>query len=324
MQIFQRENSDVNEKFMPKISYIAKRIIGVYVVLIGACVIFLKAVGMGWFDALCHALATVSTGGLSTKNNSIAYYDSASIEWVITVFMFLGALPLTWYHSLIFTKNNHSLRSTQVVAFVKILLVYIVGMAIWLIWQGVYAPFEAIRYAAFNVTSIVTSTGFSSANWLSWGNFAATAFVIFALTGGCSGSTSGGIKIFRWQVVIAQLKKTFVTTTEPNRLMPLKIGGAVISSEVANSVFVFFIAYAFSVAVISALIALTGVDFVTAFGSTIACITNSGPGISQNIGPAGNFAGLSSSVKVILAFTMLLGRLEVLTILVLFCKSFWR
>ena len=324
MQIFQRENSDVNEKFMPKISYIAKRIIAVYLVLMAGCLVCLKLAGMGWFDALCHALATVSTGGFSTKNNSLEYFHSASIDWVITLFMFLGALPLTWYHSLIFTKNMHSLRSTQVVAFVKILLVYIVGMAIWLIWQGVYAPFEAIRYAAFNVTSIVTSTGFSSANWLSWGNFAATAFVIFALTGGCSGSTSGGIKIFRWQVVIAQLKKTFVTTTEPNRLMPLKIGGAVISSEVANSVFVFFIAYAFSVAVISALIALTGVDFVTAFGSTIACITNSGPGISQNIGPAGNFAGLSSSVKVILAFTMLLGRLEVLTILVLFCKSFWR
>ena len=324
MQIFQRENSDVNEKFMPKISYIAKRIIGVYVVLIGACVIFLKAVGMGWFDALCHALATVSTGGLSTKNNSIAYYDSASIEWVITVFMFLGALPLTWYHSLLFTKNNHSLRSTQVAAFVKILTIYIVLMSVWLIWRGVYAPLEAFRYAAFNVTSIVTSTGFSSANWLSWGAFAATAFVIFALTGGCSGSTSGGIKIFRWQVVIAQLKKTFITTTEPNRLIPLKIGGTVINAEVANSVFVFFIAYAFSVAMISSVIAVTGVDFVTAFGATISCITNSGPGISQNIGPDGNFAGLSDTVKAVLAFTMLLGRLEVLTIWALFSKSFWR
>ena len=181
MQIFQRENSDVNEKFMPKISYIAKRIIGVYAVLMLACMLSLKTAGMGWFDALCHTLTTVSTGGFSTKNNSIAYFNSAAIEWIITLFMFFGALPLTWYHSLLFTKNNHSLRSTQVVAFVKILLVYISLIAIWLIWRGVYAPFEAIRYAAFNVTSIVTSTGFSSANWLSWGAFAATAFVIFAL-----------------------------------------------------------------------------------------------------------------------------------------------
>lgn len=324
MQIFQRENSDVNEKFMPKISYIAKRIIVVYVVLILACILSLKAVGMGLFDAICHALSTVSTGGLSTKNNSIAYFNSAAIEWIITLFMFFGALPLTWYHSLLFTKNNHSLRSTQVVAFIKILTIYIVLMSVWLIWRGVYAPFEAVRYAAFNVTSIVTSTGFSSANWLSWGAFAATAFVIFALTGGCSGSTSGGVKIFRWQVVIAQLRKTFITTTEPNRLMPLKIGGTVISAEVANSIFVFFIAYAFSVAMISSVIAITGVDFVTAFGATISCITNSGPGISQNIGPDGNFAGLSDMVKAVLAFTMLLGRLEVLTIWALFSKSFWR
>ena len=324
MQIFQRENSDVNEKFMPKISYIAKRIIIVYLVLMSGCILALKIAGMGWFDAVCHALATVSTGGLSTKNNSIEYFNSASIEWVIVLFMSLGALPLTWYHSLFFTKNIHSLRSTQVAAFVKVLVVYIALITLWLIWNGVYSPFEALRYAAFNVTSIVTSTGFSSANWLSWGAFAATAFVIFALTGGCSGSTAGGIKIFRWQVVIAQLKRTFITTTEPNRLLPLKVGNSTIGYDVANSVFVFFIAYAFSVAIITALIAITGVDFMTAFGATISCITNSGPGISDNIGPAGNFANLSAVVKNILAFTMLLGRLEVLTILVLFSKNFWR
>ena len=324
MQIFQRENSDVNEKFMPKISYIAKRIIIVYLVLMSGCILALKIAGMGWFDAVCHALATVSTGGLSTKNNSIEYFNSASIEWVIVLFMSLGALPLTWYHSLFFTKNIHSLRSTQVAAFVKVLVVYIALITLWLIWNGVYSPFEALRYAAFNVTSIVTSTGFSSANWLSWGAFAATAFVIFALTGGCSGSTAGGIKIFRWQVVIAQLKRTFITTTEPNRLLPLKVGNSTIGYDVANSVFVFCIAYAFSVAIITALIAITGVDFMTAFGATISCITNSGPGISDNIGPAGNFANLSAVVKNILAFTMLLGRLEVLTILVLFSKNFWR
>lgn len=324
MQIFQRENSDVNEKFMPKISYIAKRIIGVYVVLILACILSLKAAGMEWFDAVCHALATVSTGGLSTKNNSIAYFNSAAIEWVITLFMFFGALPLTWYHSLFFTKNVHSLRSSQVLAFIKVLIIYITLMTLWLIWNNVYSPMDALRYAAFNVTSIVTSTGFSSANWLSWGAFAATAFVIFALTGGCSGSTSGGIKIFRWQVAIAQLKKTFITITEPNRLLPLKVGNSIITYEVANSVFVFFIAYTFSVALITSLIAITGVDFITSLGATISCITNSGPGISQNIGPEGNFANLSSYVKNLLAFTMLLGRLEILTILVLVSKNFWR
>ncbi len=324
MQIFQRENSDVNEKFMPKISYIAKRIISVYLLLMIACILALKMAGMGWFDAVCHSLSTISTGGLSTKNTSIGFFKSADIEWIITLFMFLGALPLTWYHSLMFTKSIHSLRSSQVVVFVKILAFYITVMTVWLIWNDVYVFGDAVRYATFNVVSIVTSTGFSSTDWLNWGAFAATAFVIFALTGGCAGSTSGGIKMFRWQVVAAQLKKVFVTTTEPNRLMPLKIGNVVISSDVASSVFVFCAAYTFSITIISSLIALTGVDFTTAFSATIACITNSGPGVSQNIGPAGNYGGLSDSVKVLLAFTMVLGRLEVLTIWVLFTKNFWR
>ena len=324
MQIFQRENSDVNEKFMPKISYIAKRIILVYFILLAACLVCLRFAGMGWFDALCHALATISTGGLSTKNTSVGYFDSAAIEWIITLFMFLGALPLTWYHSLLMTRNVHSLRSEQVATFIKVLAGYILFMAVWLVWQGVYEPVEALRKAAFNVTSIVTSTGFSSADWLSWGAFAATAFVIFAQTGGCTGSTSGSIKIFRWQVIFAQLKRMFLTTTEPNRLMPLKVGRTVISSEVSSSVFVFFVAYVFSLVFISALVALTGVDFVTSFGAVMACLSNSGPGISNNIGPVGNFGDLSGNVKLILAFTMILGRLEILTVFALFCRSFWR
>lgn len=324
MQIFQRENSDVNEKFMPKISYIAKRIIGVYLILMLVCAISLKLAGMNWFDAICHTLTTISTGGFSTKNNSIGFFKSSTIEWVITLFMFLGAIPLTLYHSLLATKDVHSLRSSQVVAFIKILAIYITIMTTWLVYSGVYAPFEALRYAAFNIVSIVTSTGYNSANWLSWGAFAATAFVVFALTGGCTGSTSGGVKIFRWQIVLAQLKRSFITTTEPNRLLPLKVDGITISHNVASSIFVFFIAYAFSVAIISLLVALSGVDFATAFSATIACITNSGPGNTQIIGPAGSYESLSSYVKILLSFTMILGRLEVLTVLVLFTKSFWR
>ena len=324
MQIFQRENSDVNEKFMPKISYIAKRIIGVYLLLMIACAISMKMAGMGWFDAICHTLTTISTGGFSTKNASIGFFKSSTIEWLVTLFMFLGAIPLTLYHSLLVTRDVHSLRSSQVVAFIKILAVYITVMTTWLVYKGVYAPFDALRYSAFNIVSVVTSTGYNSANWLDWGAFAATAFVIFALTGGCTGSTSGGVKIFRWQIVLAQLKRAFITTTEPNRLLPLKVDGIGISHNVASSIFVFFIAYVFSVVIICSLVALSGVDFSTAFSATIAAITNSGPGNTQLIGPAGSYASLSDYVKVILSFTMILGRLEVLTVLVLFTKSFWR
>lgn len=324
MQIFQRENSDVNEKFMPKISYIAKRIIFVYLLLIISCTISLKFAGMNWFDAFCHACSTVATGGLSTKNTSIGFYNSASIDWIITSFMILGAIPLTFYHSLLATHNLHSLRSSQVGAFLKVLAFYIFFMACWLTYNGVYDFSTSVRYAAFNVTSIVTSTGYSSTNYVTWGAFASTAFIVFALTGGCTGSTSGSIKIFRWQVVLGYLKKTFITTTEPNRMLSVKIGHSIVSNQVINSIFVFLAAYSVSIIILTLLIAITGLDFETSFSSVIACITNSGPGIGKIVGPAGNYSSLPDFAKWVLSFSMLLGRLEVMTILVIFTKSFWR
>ncbi len=324
MQIFQRENSDVNEKFMPKISYIAKRIILVYVLLLVVCGLALKLAGMGWFDAICHSLATVATGGLSTKNNSIGYFNSPSIEWIITLFMFLGAIPLTFYHSFLATRNIHSLRSEQVITFTKVLAVYILFMSCWLTYKGIYGFSDALRYSAFNIVSIVTTTGFCSTDYLKWGAFASSAFIVFALTGGCTGSTSGSIKIYRWQIVFAQIKRSLIGTTEPNRLLPLKIGSVNIGSGVAGSIFIFLGAYCISVAVLTLLIAITGLEFETAFSAVIACITNSGPGIGKIIGPSGNYSSLSDFAKYLLAFAMILGRLEVMTILVIFTKSFWR
>lgn len=324
MQIFQRENSDVNEKFMPKISYIAKRIIIVYVALISMCLLALKLAGMGWFDALCQSLSTVATGGFSTKNASIGAFHSAKIEWIITLFMFLGAIPLTFYHSLLATKNLHSMRSFQVAVFAKVLAFYICAVTLWLWWAGIYDFSTALRRAAFNITSIVTTTGFNTADYLDWSIFAGTLFIIFALTGGCTGSTSGSIKIFRWQVVWAQLKHSFITTTEPNRLVPLKIGSNVIGGGVSSSIFVFLAVYSLCVAALTIIIAICGYDFATSFSAVIACMTNSGPGITKLIGPAGSYAEMTDTAKYLLSFAMIVGRLEVMTVLVIFTKNFWR
>ena len=324
MQIFQRENSDVNEKFMPKISYIAKRIILVYIILNLLCLSSLKLAGMGWFDAVCHALATVATGGMSTKNASIGAFNSASIEWTITLFMFLGAIPLTFYHSVWATKSLHSLRSSQVAAFIKILGFYIICVTLWLWSDGIYDFSTALRQAAFNITSIVTSTGFVSCDYLKWSVFAGTIFIIFALTGGCTGSTAGSIKIFRWQVVFAYLKKALITTTEPNRLVPLKVGQSNISNEVTVSIFTFLAIYSLSIAVLTVLVSICGFDFVTSFSAVIACMTNSGPGIGDIIGPSGNYSSLTDTAKYILAFAMIFGRLEAMTVIVIFTKNFWK
>lgn len=165
-------------------------------------------------------------------------------------------------------------------------MVFYIGVtSLWLVYVGKYDFIDALRYASFNIVSITTTTGFVSTDYLQWGAFASTIFVIFALTGGCTGSTAGSVKIFRWQVVIAFLKKSLTTAIEPNRVVPIKIGRLSSDNALVNSVFVFLSAYVFSLLVLTVLIAVTGIDFDTAFGSVVACITNSGPSISPVTGP---------------------------------------
>lgn len=324
MQIFQRENSDLNDKFMPKISYIAKRIILVYGVLVLLCTLSLKYAGMNWFDAINHALSTISTGGFSTKNASVGYFDNVYIEVIITIFMISGAIPMMFYIMLIQKQDLHSFRTMQVSAFLKILILYILFMTCWLDYNGVYSFWRALRYSSFNVTSIVTSTGFASTDYILWGKFVGAAFVAFALTGGCTGSTSGSVKVFRWQVVIAYLRKSITNATEPNRLVPAKIGCLTIDDKLISSVLVFMVAYIFSLIVLILLVSITGLDFETSVGAVVACITNSGPGIGSIVGPAGNFSSLSDFAKLVLSFAMILGRLEILTVLVVLTKNFWK
>lgn len=324
MQIFQRENSDIDDKFMPKFNYIAKRIMIVYTLLVVLCVVSLYFAGMGWFDAVNHAMAAIATGGLSTKNASIGYFDSIQIELVLSLFMILGALPMTFYIMVLQNQDLHSFRTQQVVTFLKVLAVYIIFTSALLVFKGVYNVADALRYSSFNIISIVTSTGFASTDYMLWGTFASMLFIIFALTGGCTGSTSGSIKIFRWQVIFAFIRQTLTLATDPNRVMPVKIGKLMVSNSVVASVFVFLASYLVSIGVLGILVAFTGQPFEIAFSSVIACLTNSGPGVGKVIGPVGNYSSLSDTAKYILSFAMLLGRLEVMTIFVVGTKNFWR
>ena len=280
---------------------------------------------MNWFDALNHALSTVATCGFSTKNSSIAFYDSATIDAVVTIFMVLGSLPLTYYYVVIINKNIHSLRAAQVAFFFKLLAFYILTTTLWL-WQSDYYPnfWTALRFASFNVVSVTTTTGYASTDYLLWGNLSNVIFLIFALTGGCTGSTTGSIKIFRWQVVIAFVKKHLISAVEPNRVVPVKIGTLASDNKVVASVFVFLSAYFFSTIILTCLLALADLDFTTAFSAVIGCITNTGPGIGKIIGPVGNYSSLSEYCKYILSFAMLLGRLEIMTILVIMTRNFWK
>lgn len=324
MQIFQRENSDSDDKLMPKFSYIAKRIIVVYLLLLVACVLCFNKAGMSWFDAINHGLTTTSTGGFSTKNNSYAYFDSYKIEAIAMLFMILGSLPMTYYIALWQNRDWHSSRNIQVIGFFKILVLYITIVTLCLMIKNNMDFLTALRYSSFNIVSIVTSSGFSSTDYLQWGSWSGTLFLIFALTGGCTGSTTGSIKIFRWQVFFSFLKKSLIGATEPNRVIPIKLGSYNIEHNLVTSIFIFFSAYLMCVGIFSVLLALTGVDFGTSFSSIIACMTNSGPGIVSANGPAGNYAFLTPIAKLICSTAMLVGRLDVLTVLVIFTRDFWR
>lgn len=323
MHMFQRENSDNNEKFMPKFSYIAKRIMFVYILLTVLSILALYAVGMNWFDAVNHAMASIATGGLSTKNSSIGYFNSLNVELVVMAAMILGSLPMTFYVMLIQRKDISSYVLSQIKAFFKILFCYILLMSLYLTFKGIYDFGSALRYSSFNIISIVTSTGFASTDYMKWGSWVGAFFVLFALTGGCTGSTSGSIKIFRWQVVWAYIKRSLVVATEPNRIMPVKIGRDNIDYTIVSSVFLFFIVFLLSILILTCFVAVGGYDLEISLSAVVACITNSGPGIGNLIGPAGNYSSLSDYAKYVLSFAMLLGRLEVLTVLALFTKSFW-
>ncbi len=324
MQIFQRENSDFGEQFLPKMGDIAKRIIVVYALFFILCTLSLFFAKMSLFDAINHSLTTISTGGFSTKNNSLAFYDSFLVEFVTIIFMILGSLPMSYYLLMFFANKGKSLKVAQIVTFFQVLVFYVALVTLILVVQNTYSFIDALRYSSFNVISIMTTTGFSSVDYMKWGNFAFVLFLIFALTGGCTGSTTGSVKIFRWQALFAYLRNALSKSFSSNLIKQPTTRGVVISEDVINSVLIMIGFYLLTLAVIIVLLNVDGVSFEVAISGAIACFTNTGPGVGDLIGPIGNYATLSDFSKYVLSIGMLLGRLEVLTVLVLFSHSFWK
>lgn len=322
MRIFQRENSDSNDKFMPKFSYIAKRIVFVYTALVVLCTVSLFWCGMDWFDAVNHAMSAIGTGGFSTKNNSVEAFNSVSIEVVIMFFMLTGSLPLTFY--ILLFRHGEANKNYQVSVFLKAVFYCSLFVSIYLFATSDYSLLQSMRYSFFSVISIMTTTGLSSANFVEWGVWTSAVFMLLSLSGGCTGSTSGSIKIFRWQVIYAYLHKYVLSMVEPNRVIPLKVGSINPPQNVITSVFVYVFSFIISILLIGAVISLCGVDLNTSLAASVACMTNVGVGSVEIIGPNGNYAFFSAPVKYILCFAMLLGRLEVITVMVIFTRSFWR
>lgn len=322
MQIFQHENSDSNDKFMPKFSYIAKRIVFVYLLLWGMACGCLFLCGMNWFDAANHAMSAIGTGGFSTKNGSIGAFDSFAIELCTMIFMLAGALPMTFY--ILFWRRLEADKNHQIRSFFKVIAVAAIAVSGYLYATSEYSLWYALRYGFFTVISIITTTGLTSCDYITWGVWVTAVILFLSLIGSCTGSTGGSIKILRWQVIYAFLRKYLLSAIEPNRVIPLKIGKVNMSEKVTMSVFVYVFSFLICLAVLVLAVSACGLDLKTAIAVVTACIGNVGVGAVEVIGPSGNYAFLPDSVKFILCFAMLLGRLEVISILVIFSKSFWR
>lgn len=321
MQLFRTESSDKGDKELASAARFAGATMIVYVLLIVICIVFFLAGGMTTFDAVAHALATISTGGFSTHDASFGFFGSPFLQWSATLFMLLGALPMAWY---IRAFQRGILASEQVRAMLISLSVSIAVISVWLVHTSHMAPLDALRLVAFNVVSVVTTTGFATADYTTWGPFAVAAFFFLTAAGGCTGSTAGGAKAMRWIIVVRRVRIQIRRIGFSHSVTALKYEGRTVGNDVLSGVVAFFSFYVATILVLAAALSLTGLDVSTSLSGALTAVANVGPGVGPVIGPAGNFAGLGDTAKLLLVFGMFAGRLEMLTVYVLFTATFWR
>ncbi len=323
MQIFRSEAFDTGGKVLPRAAEIAARIMAIYVGLTLACHVAYLLVGMSGFQALNHALTTMSTGGFSTSDASFGAYQGVP-EYVASVFMVLASLPFVRYVQIVAGSARPLFQDAQVRGFLWVIAVLVSLITAFRIIANDDHAEHAFREALFNVTSIITGTGFASVDYQLWGAFPVVLFFFIGLIGGCAGSTCCSVKIFRYQILIAAVSAEIRRIHMPNGMFTPRYQGRAVATEVLNSVMAFVGIFVVTLGLTAAALGLVGLDFVTALSGAATALANIGPGLGDIIGPAGNFATLNDSAKWILSFAMLLGRLELLVVLVIFLPRFWR
>ena len=324
MQLFKTESSDKAHKIMPRVRQLALTISAIYVFFTVICAISLYIAGMSVFDAILHAMTSVSTGGFSTHDLSIAYFNSQTIEMIIMIFILLGAIPFP-VHIKLFQGRWRSIHNDeQLYFFFTILFVLITVTILWLMISFAMSFDHAFRIASFNVVAIITTAGFASTDYSLWGDPIVTLLFLVSVVGGCTGSTSGGIKIFRLQILYATAKYQIARLIQPHAIYKIQYNGRTIQDNVSTAVMSFFLIFCFCFFTIAILLSFTGLDFITSLSGAAATIANLGPGLGDIIGPAGNYGGVSDFAKWVIIVGMLIGRLEIFTIFVLFSRYFWR
>lgn len=324
MQLFKSESSDTSDKLMPRATQIAKIIAVVYGCLVVSCIFAYYVAGMSGFHATTHALSTISGGGYSSHSASFAHYDSPALDVLATIFMISGSLPMIMYYQALRGGFKIMWRDPQIILFFRILLASIIAIWLWVWFFVGMDSLNALRHAAFNVTTIMTGTGFASTDFSTWGNFSNWILLMLMFVGGCTGSTAGAIKIFRYHVLWQMIKTQFVHLLQPNRIYVPRYSGKPVSDGVMNSVVIFFLVYLMLMLISTLLLSLDNLDMVTATSASAQALGNVGMGLGDIIGPSGGFAPLSDAAKINLTLCMFLGRLEIFTVLVLLVPRFWR
>ena len=322
MQLFKISNNDSSEKILPKSKEIALRLIYIYISLTLFCGLTYKIFGMSFFDSLTHSMTTIATGGFSNYNESIGFFNSVSIEISAMIFIILGSLPFIAYIKFLSGNKRILFNDVQIRTFFKIIIYSIIILSIYLMISG--STELNLRSVFFNIISILTGTGYINAEFDTWGSFTLILFLGLMFIGGCAGSTTCGVKIFRiqilYQFVVIQLKKIIY----PKGVFVLKYDQNPIDNKFISSIISFIYMYLVIFFVLTALLSLTGLDFITSISGAATSISNVGPGLGSVIGPNGNFSTLPDISKWVLTLGMILGRLELFAILVLFLPSFWR
>ena len=327
-QLFAAESAGpTKDKIHPKISETAKRLFLIYGILTIAQTILLKLGGMGWFDAVCHAFGTVATGGFSTKQDSVGYWDSAYIQYVIAIFMLLSGVNFSLYYFGFKSKFSKIFNNEELKFYLITLFIFTLIVAVSLFDFNTSFSFKGLeaiwREAFFNVTAVMTTTGFATADYMNWKTFTWVLLLIAMITGASAGSTSGAVKMIRIVIVVKYCYYEFKKLIHPQAIIPVRYNGQFVNEDVITKVLAFVLLYLITIAVGVLSLTMSGMPFMESIGGVITCLGGVGPGLGQ-VGPAGNFSQIPEFSKWFLSFIMLLGRLELFTVLVLFTPAFWK
>jgi trk system potassium uptake protein len=324
MRLFRSESSDWSEKTVPRTRDIAWQIGRLYAGLSVLCAGSYWLFGMSGFDAVNHAMATLSTGGYSTSDLSMGKYDSSGVLWTSTAFMLLGNLPFVLLVQAARSGPGALLRDEQVTFFLRMVLIIVVIATAVLLQRSDYSAWRAFTIVSFNAVSTITTTGFASTDYTLWGEFFVATFLFLMFTGGCSGSTAGSIKVFRLQIALKLLNLQVKKLVHPSGVFVATLNGSRLEADVTGALVAFIFAVGLTVIGVTVALSAMEIDFLTALSSAATAVTNVGPGVGPIVGPAGNFSTLPDTAKWLLAGAMLLGRLELMTVVVLFSRSYWR